>query len=74
MKDEMKSMEDNSFWDLVELPKGSKPIGCKCIFKTNRDSNGNVERYKACIVAKVFTQKKGIDYKETLSSFYERLF
>ena len=38
MKDEMKSMEDNSVWDLVELPKGSKPIGCKWIFKTKKDS------------------------------------
>ena len=48
IKDEMKSMEDNDVWDLVELPKGVKPIGCKWIFKTKRDSKGNVERYKAC--------------------------
>ena len=67
MKDEMKSMEDNNVWDLVELPKGSKLIGCKWIFKTKRDSNGNVERYKAHLVTKDFTQKEGIDYKETFS-------
>ena len=67
MKDEMKSMEDNSVWDFIDLPKGSKPIGCTWIFKTKRDSDGNVERYKACLVAKGFTQKEGIDYKETLS-------
>ena len=34
MKDEMKSMEDNDVWDIVEFPKGSKPISCKWIFKT----------------------------------------
>ena len=67
MKDEMKSMEDNDVLDLVELPKGSKPIGCKWIFKTKRDSNGNVKRYKARIVTKGFTQREGIDYKETFS-------
>ena len=67
MNDEMKSMEDNSVWDLVELPKGSKPIGCKWIFKTKRDSKGNVKRYKAHLVAKGFTQKEGIDYKEIFS-------
>ena len=67
MKDEMKLMEDNGVWDLIELPKGSKPIGCKWIFKTKRDSNGNVERYKARLVTKGFTQKEGIDYKETFS-------
>ena len=67
MKDEIKYMEDNGVWDLIELPKGSKPIGCKWIFKTKRGSNGKFERYKACLVAKGFTQKEGIDYKETFS-------
>ena len=67
MKDDMKSMEDNDVWDLIEFPKGSKPIGCKWIFKTKRDSNGNVKRYKARLVSKGFTQKEGIDYKENFS-------
>lgn len=65
--DELKSMSDNDIWDLVELPKGVKPVGCKWIFKTKRDSKGNIERYKARLVAKDFTQKEGIDYKETFS-------
>ena len=28
INDELKSMKDNDVWDLVELPKGKKPIGC----------------------------------------------
>ena len=44
-----------------------KPIGCKWIFKTKRDSKSDVERYKACLVTKGFTQKECIDYKETFS-------
>ncbi|WVZ23331.1 hypothetical protein V8G54_001875, partial [Vigna mungo] len=38
MKEELKSMDDNKVWDLVELPKGSKRVGCKWVFKTKHDS------------------------------------
>jgi len=55
MEEEIKSMRDNDIWDLVELPEGVKPIGCKWIFATKRDSMGNIERYKARLVAKGFT-------------------
>ena len=55
MNEEMKSMKDNDVWDLVPLLEGAKSIGCKWIFKTKKDSKGNVERYKASLVAKGFT-------------------
>ena len=48
MKDEMNSMASNRFWDLVELPYGVKAIGYKWVFKTKKDSQGNIERHKAC--------------------------
>jgi len=57
MKEEMESMTKNQVWDLVELPKGLSIVGCKWIFKTKRYLKGNVERYKARLVAKSFTQK-----------------
>ena len=56
MRDEMQFMLDNDVWELVDLPKGYKPIGCKWVFKTKRDNKGNVERYKARLVAKGYTQ------------------
>ncbi|KAL6324809.1 hypothetical protein AAG906_018336 [Vitis piasezkii] len=65
MKDEMKSVKD--VWDLVELSGGAKQIGCKWIYKTKQGSRSNVEIYKTCLVAKGFTQKKDIDYKEIFS-------
>ncbi|KAL6345742.1 hypothetical protein AAG906_017486 [Vitis piasezkii] len=40
MDDEMNSMYMNGVWDLVDLPHGCKPVGCKWVFKTKRDSSG----------------------------------
>jgi Reverse transcriptase (RNA-dependent DNA polymerase) len=57
MDEEIKSMYDNKVWDIVHLPEGVKPIGCKWIFKTKKYSEGNVVRYKARLVVKRFTQK-----------------
>ena len=37
------------------------------MFKTKRDSRGQVERYKAMLIAKDYNQKEGINYKETFS-------
>ena len=63
----MKSMKDNDIWDLVEFPKSANSISCKYIFKTKRDSNGNIKRYKVGLVANGFIQKEGINYNETFS-------
>ncbi|KAL8107641.1 hypothetical protein AgCh_024159 [Apium graveolens] len=72
MNEELQYMKDNDAWDLIELPKGQKLIGCKWVFKTKRDSSGNIKRYKARIVAKGFAQIKGIDYNETFSPISTR--
>ena len=67
MKNEMSSMRCKDVCDLVELSNGAKAIGCKWVFKTNKDSLGNIEKYKAKLIAKRFTQKEGINYTETFS-------
>jgi hypothetical protein len=66
-KSEYDSLINNHTWELVELPPGKKCIGCKWIFRTKEDENGNITKYKARLVAQGYTQKHGIDYNETFA-------
>ncbi|KAH0636864.1 hypothetical protein KY289_036779 [Solanum tuberosum] len=62
MKFEIEALQNNHTWDIVTLPEGKTPIGCKWIFKIKYKSTGEVERFKARLVAKGYNQQDGIDY------------
>lgn len=51
MMKEMESIEKNKTWELVDAPNGVKPIGVKWIFKTKFKENGEVDKFKARLVA-----------------------
>jgi len=63
----MESMWTNQVWDLVDLPTRCKAIGNKWVLKIKRNSDGSIERYKARLIAKGYTQREGIDYEEIFS-------
>nr|GEX67956.1 hypothetical protein [Tanacetum cinerariifolium] len=67
MNVEMQSMKDNEVWVLVELPSNGKTVGSKWLFKKKIGMDGVVRSYKACLVAKGYTQTTWIDYEETFS-------
>ena len=52
MRSELKSLEDNQVWNLVELPVDARAVECKWVFKRKTDMDGNVSIYKARLVAK----------------------
>ena len=58
MEVEMNLMNTNDVRDLEEIPNGAKIVGCEWVYKTKCDSKGNVERYKALLIAKGFTQRE----------------
>lgn len=52
-------------WELVDIPKGSRPIWCKWVFKNKYLSDDTLNTYKARLVTKRFRQKECVDYFET---------
>jgi hypothetical protein len=54
-------------WHLVPPQQGRNIIDYKWVYKIKRKADGNLDRYKARLVAKSFKQHYGIDYEDTFS-------
>ena len=54
----------NNTWKFTNLLKNSKSVGCKRVFRTERDKSGEIVRYKARLVAKGYSQVAGLDFNE----------
>ncbi|KAG7559395.1 Zinc finger CCHC-type [Arabidopsis thaliana x Arabidopsis arenosa] len=67
VEDEIGAMKRNHTWDEEKLPSGKKTVSSKWVFTIKYKSNGDIERYKARLVARGFTQTYGADYKETFA-------
>lgn len=67
MDEEFEALTKNGVWELVDAPKNRKVVDNKWTFKVKRDAEGKPTRFKARLVARGFSQRKGIDYTETFS-------
>ena len=63
----MEYIHFNLVWELIEPHVNVKTIECKWVYKRKRGPDSLVETFKARLVAKEFTQKKGIDYEKIFS-------
>ena len=54
MDEELKSIEVNNTWSLVELPQDKKEIDVKWVYKVKLNPKGELTRHKTGLVAKGF--------------------
>ncbi|KAK9072095.1 hypothetical protein SSX86_008527 [Deinandra increscens subsp. villosa] len=67
MQAEFDALQKNHTWTLVPSTDAPNLVGSKWVFRTKYNPDGTVDRLKARLVAKGFTQRPGIDYRETFS-------
>eukprot|EP00253_Pinus_taeda_P007929 PITA_07929 len=67
MQKEYDALIKNDTWKLGDLPLGTKPIGCKWVYKNKYNVDGSLDKHKARLVEKCFAQKEGVDYEDNFA-------
>ena len=67
MDTEMQSLQHNNTWSLVAWKPGINVVGSKLVYTIKRNADGSINKYKARLVAKRYSQVSGIDYNEVFA-------
>ena len=67
MDEKMQALIKNLTWEVVNMRRGIKPIGCRWVFNIKNNLDGEIERYNPRLVAKGYTQTYGLDYEKTFT-------
>lgn len=67
MMKEYDALIKNGTWNLVDPPYGTRPIGCKWVYKNKYKLDGSLDKHKERIMEKGFAQKENIDDEEIVS-------
>jgi hypothetical protein len=67
INEELRAIASNNVWRLVKAPEGANIVSSRWVFKIKRLPNGQIDRYRARLVARGFSQRYGVDYDETFA-------
>ena len=67
MIEEYHSIMKNYVWGIVPRPEEFSVMTSKWIYKIKHVADDSIEKHKARFMARGFSQKEGIDYKETFA-------
>jgi hypothetical protein len=67
IQEEIASLKSNNTWEEERLPKSANTVSTKWVFTVKLTVNGEVERFKARLVARGFSQVWGEDFHETFA-------
>ena len=67
MIDEMCALQSSGTWELVPLPTGKSLVGCHWLYTVKVGPDGKIDRFKARLVTKGYTQIFELDYSDTFS-------
>jgi transposase InsO family protein len=65
--DELDSIKKNGVWSIINKPNNKNIISTRWVFVKKMNENGELQKYKARLVARGFEQIHGIDYNETFA-------
>ena len=67
MVEEYDSIMRNDVWEVVPRPEGKSVVTSRWLYKVKFVVDGSIEKHKARLVARGFSQVEGIDYDETFA-------
>ena len=65
---ELDQLCTNGTWEEAISPPGAKVVSTRWVFKIKYNSLGELDKFKARLVARGFTQQYGVDFSETYST------
>ncbi|KAG8499326.1 hypothetical protein CXB51_005873 [Gossypium anomalum] len=67
MEVKLRMIHKNDTWELVDRPANRKVIGVKWVFRTKNNADGSLNKHKARLVVKGYSQQQGVDFFETFA-------